>query len=112
LQLCAQVGRAIDLALVGECEDEVLQNLSVRSVEPAPGNRLLVTLDVHPPGAEMSREAVLARVEAARGVLVQEAVYATSRRSLPELSFWVVKAEELPPPEPVEGDGDRDPDPG
>jgi ribosome-binding factor A len=94
-QLAAQIRRALELTLAGDFEDEVLQNLSVESVEPAPGGRLAVTLTVHPPGNALPRDEVLARLEAARGHLLDEVARATSRRRLPELSFWVVAA---PPP--------------
>lgn len=97
-QLCAQIARAIELTLLGDCDDEVLQNTSVESVEPAPGNRLLVTLAVHPPGADLTREEVLARVEAHRGLIVSEAARAVTRRALPELSFWVIRARETTEP--------------
>ncbi len=98
MQLAAQIGRSIEMTLVGECEDEVLQNLSVQSVEPATGNRMLVTLEVHPPGSERPREEVLALLESARPLIVRRATEDVSRRSLPELSFWVVLA--------AEGDGE------
>lgn len=92
-QLAAQVGRCIEQTLVGECDDEVLQNLEVRDVTPAKGGRMLVTLAAHPPGSEMSREAVLERLEQARPTLTSQLARDLSRRALPELSFWVVRAE-------------------
>ena len=91
-RLCAQVRRTIDLTLAGDCDDEVLQNMSVESVEPAPGNRLAVTLTVRAPGDALEKAEVLARLEAARPLLVSEIARSVERRSLPELSFWVVRA--------------------
>ena len=91
LQLAAQVGRSIEMTLVGECEDEVLQNLSVDSVKPVAGNRMLVMLIVHPPGTDLGREEVLARLEAARPLLIQRVAEDISRRSVPELAFWLVR---------------------
>ena len=93
LQLAAQLARSLEATLVGECEDEVLQNLSVDVVEPAPGNRMLVHLVVHPPGSSLPREEVLARLEAARPLLVARATQDVTRRGLPELSFWLRRAE-------------------
>ncbi len=90
-QLAAQIGRSIEATLVGECEDEVLQNISVESVKPASGNRMLVTLIVHPPGTELGREDVLARLEAQRNLIVDRIAQDVTRRALPELSFWVVR---------------------
>jgi ribosome-binding factor A len=89
LQLAAQIARSIESTLLGECEDEVLQNLSV---EAAPGRRLLVRLLVHAPGSALPREEVLARLEAARPLIVQRAAEDVTRRGLPELSFWLVRA--------------------
>ncbi len=92
LQLAAQIARSIESTLLGECEDEVLQNLSVEAVEAAPGRRLLVRLLVHAPGSALPREEVLARLEAARPLIVQRAAEDVTRRGLPELSFWLVRA--------------------
>ncbi|MEY2981653.1 MAG: hypothetical protein ACO4CT_02965 [Planctomycetota bacterium] len=94
LQLAAQIARSVESTLVGECDDEVLQNLSVDAVEPAAGHRMLVRLLVHPPGSRLSREEVLARLEAARPLLVKRAMEDITRRGLPELSFWLVRAPE------------------
>ena len=35
-QLCRQVAETLDLVLSGDCRDEILQNLQVVSVAPAP----------------------------------------------------------------------------
>lgn len=90
-QLCAQIRRTIEMTLLGDFDDEVLQNMSVESVEPAAGNRVTVLFTVHPPGSEMEKAEVLAHLEAARPRIVEEVVHAVSRRSVPELSFWVVR---------------------
>jgi hypothetical protein len=79
------------MTLVGECEDEALQNLSVESVKPVAGNRMLVTLIVHPPGTDLGREEVLARLEVVRPLLIQRVAEDISRRSVPELAFWLVR---------------------
>ena len=98
-QLCSQIKRAIELTLMGDIEDEVLQNTSVHSVEPAPGNRLVVTLTVHPPGSKMAKEEVLRRLEQHRGTIVSEVSRAVTRRALPELTFWLIKEGGLAEPE-------------
>jgi hypothetical protein len=36
MQLCHQVAETLNCVLSGECRDEVLQNLQVLGVEPAP----------------------------------------------------------------------------
>jgi len=94
-RLCAQIRRTIDLTLAGDCEDEVLQNMTVQSVEPAPGNRVAVVFEVHPPGSELDKAEVLERLEAARPLLVSEIARSVERRSIPELTFWVVKRDDL-----------------
>jgi ribosome-binding factor A len=91
LQLAAQIGRSIESTLVGECRDQVLQNTSVEKVEPASGNRLLVTLRVHPPGSALDKVEVLARLEAQRGLILDRLFRDVNRRSLPELSFWLIR---------------------
>lgn len=92
LQLAAQIARSVESTLLGECEDEVLQNLSVDAVEPAPGNRMLVRLLVHAPGNRLSRDEVLARLDGVRPLLTARAQADASRRALPELTFWLVRA--------------------
>jgi ribosome-binding factor A len=92
-QLCTQIGRAIDLTLQGDCDDEVLQNTSVHSVEPAAGNRILVTLVVHAPGSDLPKAEVMDRLERHRHVLMREIERAVSRRSVPEITFWLIKEE-------------------
>ncbi len=91
LQLCAAIRRTLELTLVGDFEDEVLQNMSIESVEPVAGNRVQVMFMVHPPGSELEKSEVLARLEAARPHMIEEIARAVNRRSLPELTFWVIK---------------------
>ena len=67
MRLCRQVERALSMTLPGECGDEVLSDLSVISVTPAPGaSRLLVTVML-PKGADVLD--VLQRLDRARGFL-------------------------------------------
>src|SRR5947207_1446903 len=53
LQLCGEVARTLSWVLGGECGDEVLRDLIVDSVVPAPdSSRLLVTLYQAPSAAQ------------------------------------------------------------
>ena len=84
-QLCAQVKDALHGAFAG-CADEVLQGLSVVSVEPAPHTgRLRVRVAAE--DRAVAREA-LAR---AAGFLRAQLASAISRRHAPELVFEVIE---------------------
>jgi ribosome-binding factor A len=88
LQLCGQIARTLSQVLT-ECGDDVLRDLLVESVQPAPTSvRLLVTL-LTPESADM--DAAMERVAAASGLLRREAVAAIHRRKAPELTFRVVR---------------------
>lgn len=84
LQLCQQVRHALTAALAG-LGDEVLQNVRVVSVEPAPhSGRLRATVtapDHHLAGERLAAAAGRLRTEVAAGV---------NRRKAPELVFAVV----------------------
>ncbi|MEX0711030.1 MAG: RtcB family protein [Pirellulales bacterium] len=55
-QLCSQTGEALSYVLSGECNDDLLRNLEIMRVEPAPdSSRLLVVVRVNPPDAEARR---------------------------------------------------------
>ena len=94
MQLCAQVRRTIELTLVGDCEDEVLQDLMVESVEPAPDDsRLRVVVSAHGAAAEVAPNEVMTHIEAARGLLQREVMNAISRKKAPELAFELARPE-------------------
>ena len=87
-QLCRQVVRTLSSALPG-CGDELLRDLAVASVEPAPdASRLLVA--VYPmtrrdvPPAEFLR-----RLHQAQGLLRHEVAADIVRKRAPELAFHV-----------------------
>lgn len=84
LQLCKQVMQALNYAL-GACNDEVLQELFVEQVEPAPNTaRLLVTVaKVDDPNK------ALEHLNKACGMLRCEIATAINRKKTPELSFRV-----------------------
>lgn len=76
------------MSLAGDFDDEVLQDLTVESVEPLDDSRLHVLVGVHGKALEAGREAVSQRLEAARGRLLRDLAHSLShRRKLPELVF-------------------------
>ena len=89
LQLCREAERTLGAVLAGECDDDVLRELTVLSVVPAPNaGRLLVT--VAAPG-HVPVEEVLERLGQVMGQLRSELASAVSRRRTPELAFQVVR---------------------
>jgi len=96
LQLCGQVARTLQAVLAGECGDDLLRELQVESVVPAPTSaRLLVTLTLATAGAGVPVEEVLARLHAAQGLLRGEVAAAINRRRVPELTFRLLGPAEL-----------------
>jgi len=90
LRLCRQAAEALQTALSGECGDEVLQDLAVASVEPAPeGGGLVVTVDApaHPPLE------VLERLGRAKGLLRSAIARAITRKRVPDLRFRILPPE-------------------
>jgi ribosome-binding factor A len=85
LQLCAQVARTLANVLA-ECADDVLRDLVVQSVVPAPNaSRLLVT--VAP--AAVEPELLAEHLSRARGKLRTEVAAGINRRRMPDLVFRV-----------------------
>ena len=90
LQLCRQVQRALTLALGGECDDEVLRDVYVESVEPMGGpSQLLVRVAV-PLGAGVSAMDVLARLNDRSGRLRVLVAQSICRKRAPGLAFIAV----------------------
>jgi ribosome-binding factor A len=88
LQLCAQVERTL-LGVFAELGDDVLRDLFIDSVTPAPNAaRLLVTVR-KPAGVEAT--VVLKHLQRAHGKLRSEAVAVLNRRRAPDLLFRVVE---------------------
>jgi len=87
LQLCGQVAETLNQVLAGECGDEVLAELQVASVVPAPdATQLLVIIEpLFVPGPE--EQLVNARFSAAAGRLRAEVAAAITRRRAPKLLF-------------------------
>ena len=95
-QLCRQVQRALGLALAGECDDDVLRELYVDEVIPAPdASRLLVRVAV-PARVEVSMIEVLGRLERVHGRLRQAVAQAITRKRAPELTFMPVLPATVP----------------
>ena len=86
-QLCSQVQEALSLALAA-IEDEILLDLYVLSVTPAPdAKRLRVTVDV---AGGHERDEVLERIDRHMGRLRAEVTSAIHRKKTPALVFEVM----------------------
>ena len=90
LQLCQQVRRTLILALAGECDDEVLRDIFVDSVEPmGNGSQLLVRVSI-PSKLGLPVWDVLARLNARSARLRATIARSISRKRVPGLSFAAV----------------------
>lgn len=86
LQLCAQVARTL-MTVFADCGDDVLRDLLIESVTPAPNaSRLLITVL---PASPIETSVVREHLERARGRLRSEVVAAIHRRRAPDLLFRV-----------------------
>lgn len=92
-QLCRQVERALSTAFD---DDDRLLDLQVQGVLPWPNaSRLLVAVYPSEPGAEVDREAILARLEEAQAELRELAAGAVHRKRAPGLCFEIIPMREL-----------------
>jgi len=90
IMFCRQVQRSLAMALAGEVHDEVLQQLTVESVRPAPTcNHLLVLVGV-PEGLSVPISQLLERIERVSPLLRRAIASDSSRKRVPELSFLPV----------------------
>ena len=90
-QLCRQVQEAVSEALAG-IEDDVLLDVWVSSVEPAPdAGRLAIIIEAP---NRVSPEDVLARLDKNAGFLRAEVAGAITRKRVPTLTFRVLVTEE------------------
>ena len=88
LQLCEQVAQTLSLVLASEFDDEVLRDLTVSEVVPAPdASHLLVTLTLSPSAEAHGIAEVLARLEAHSVRLRAEIASAIHRRRVPQLTY-------------------------
>jgi ribosome-binding factor A len=91
LQLCAQVAETLSLVLQGECDDDVLRDVMVLSVVPAPDStQLLVTLGPAPGASACDPGQIMQHVQKAHGKLRSEVAAAIHRRKTPALLFTLV----------------------
>jgi hypothetical protein len=90
LQLCREAERTFSAVLGGECNDDILRELIVASVLPAPNaGRLMVTV-VLPDSALVSPADALERLLSVSGRLRAELAASVRRRKAPELAFRIV----------------------
>ncbi len=95
IQLCRQVRCCLSLVL-GDCDDPIVQSLSVVDVILAPdSSRLLVVLAVDEPQLEMDRDQVLARVNLQLPRLRSEIARSIHRKRVPVLILQVVPRQSL-----------------
>jgi ribosome-binding factor A len=93
LQLSAQVADTLSQVLQGECDDEVLRDLLVMSVTPAPDStQLLVTVSPAPSAGAVSTTEIMEHLQKAKGKLRSEVALAIHRRKTPELLFTFVES--------------------
>ena len=89
-QLCRQVFWALSMAL-GDCADDVLRELLVQDVTPAPdAGRLLVKVSFSAASDVVAVADVMARLDQAAGFLRREVASAITRKRAPELMFVLV----------------------
>jgi ribosome-binding factor A len=86
-QLCGQVQRAISAALYANFEDEVLNELWVVKVEPAPAVSHLMIWVAGPRGS--SPELIMTRLLRVSAALRAEVAAAICRKQVPTLSFAI-----------------------
>lgn len=90
LQLCGQVAEALNYAFGSVCNDDLIRELGVISVQPAPDeSRLLVTVGPMLPGP-FDPAQVLSRLQQAMGKLRTEVATSIHRKKVPDLTFHVV----------------------
>jgi ribosome-binding factor A len=93
LQVCRQVFDALSYALA-EVDDPVIAELALVAVDPAPdASRVLVTLA---PGGVVDVDDALERIKAIAGELREEVAAEVNRRRIPELTFRIAPAGDLP----------------
>ena len=88
LQLCGQVRKTLDYVLSGETGDDLLRQLYVADVIPAPdASRLLATLAPIDPSADLDAGAVLEKIGYAQPTLRNAVARAINRKKVPDLTF-------------------------
>jgi ribosome-binding factor A len=91
-QLCRQVAEVLDSLLAGHSGDDLLQELAVVAVEPAPdASRLLVTVSLRPSAIPPDLAAILTNLDRASGWLRSEVASAITRKRAPLLVYRIVE---------------------
>ena len=91
MQLSRQVERAITMALAGECNDDILRELTVDAVEPAgASSQLIVRLRIPP---ALALPDVLERLDRHAATLRCIVAAAICRKRVPTLTFICVPTE-------------------
>ena len=90
LQLAAQVERTLVQVFAGECADDVLCDLRVEAVRPAPDSAHLMVM-LSPGDRGSSLESILEHLGRVSGRLRRDVAAAIHRKKAPELSFRVVQ---------------------
>ncbi len=86
LQLCRQIGETLSQVLA-DCGDEVLRDLQVVSVIPAPDASQLLVLVTPAVASATSEQLAMKRLTEAAGRLRAEVAAAIARRRAPQLVF-------------------------
>lgn len=87
-QLCKQVLRALNLAVLAESGSPVLRDVAFIAAEPAPdASRLRITVDASAVLERAGAAEVRAQLARATGFLRSQAAAAISRKRVPELTF-------------------------
>ena len=93
-QLCRQVHQALSLALAGECDDDVLRDLTIESVTPAPNASRLMVCVALPPARSVdpapAPRDVMERLSFHYAKLRHCVAVAITRKRAPELTFLPV----------------------
>jgi ribosome-binding factor A len=94
LQLCRQIADTLNYVLSGELNDDVLRNVYVDSVQPAPdATRLLVSVALIDPNDPTPADKILHRLGLWSPRIRSEVAHSIHGRKTPELSYCVVRPE-------------------
>lgn len=92
LQLCGQIADTLNYVLSGELGDDLLRNLYVESVRPAPdASRLLVSVAPLDAADAERADQILQKLHIYAPRIRSEVAQSIHRRKTPELSFVVVQ---------------------
>jgi ribosome-binding factor A len=94
LQLCRQIADTLNYVLGGELNDDLLRNVYVDSVQPAPdASRLMVSVALIDPSDQTPADRILHRLGLWSPRIRSEVAHSIHRRKTPELSYCVVRPE-------------------